>query len=182
MLEVRPRTIFGDLKELKQDLGVDIRFDKMRRGYCLVGDQWQLNFWDLDEDSAILLTAACRLIACTSGDAMIAPLRALFDAETDRCLKSLTSPVDEFGKVLQFEIHQRPISKDIFLELCKACAKENTVKILHSKGMEFEECQFRPLFLIYKHDGWKIAFEDDSIGMIREIDIGSIAQCSIVIG
>lgn len=32
-LQVKGRTLFNDLKELKEDLGIDIQFDKTRRGY-----------------------------------------------------------------------------------------------------------------------------------------------------
>ncbi len=85
-LQVKERTVFNDLKELKEDLGVDVQFDKTRRGYFLQGEDIELGLDALSEETAYLLLAACQLISAHGARHMAEPLEELFAGEMKRCL------------------------------------------------------------------------------------------------
>jgi predicted DNA-binding transcriptional regulator YafY len=86
-LDIKERTLFNDLKELKDELGVNIQFDRIRGGYYLENDDIEeLNFVTLSESNAVLLLTAIELLDIHAGRSAAEPLRELFDAELRQCL------------------------------------------------------------------------------------------------
>lgn len=91
-LDVKERTLFNDLKELKDELGVEIQFDRVRRGYFLEADDLELNFMMLTEETAVLLLTAIELLELHSSPGVAEPLRQLFDLELRNCLGETRVP------------------------------------------------------------------------------------------
>lgn len=84
-LDIKERTLFNDLKELKDDMGVDIQFDRIRGGYYLETDDIELNIMSLSESNAVLLLTAIELLELHAGESASQPLREFFDAEMRHC-------------------------------------------------------------------------------------------------
>lgn len=85
-LDIKERTLFNDLKELKDELGVNIQFDRIRGGYYLENDDVELSFVSLSESNAVLLLTAIELLEIHAGASAADPLRQLFDTELRQTL------------------------------------------------------------------------------------------------
>ena len=85
-LKVKERTLFNDLKELKDELGVHVQFDKVRRGYWIEKDDLELTFFSLSADTALHLLVAIELLEVYSGAESAECLRKLFAYELRACL------------------------------------------------------------------------------------------------
>lgn len=126
-LQVKERTIFNDLKELKEELGVDVQFDRARRGYFLASDDLELGFNTLTEETAFLLLLAFKLMAAHVGRQISAPLEELFNDEIGRCLGLSSTEMKDFVRS-EHNVANR-MDLNMFVQLCKACSKTRPLKI-----------------------------------------------------
>ncbi|MBX9689844.1 MAG: hypothetical protein K2X27_24250 [Candidatus Obscuribacterales bacterium] len=137
--QVKERTLFSDIRELKEYLGIDVQYDRFRGGYYIGNDDLELNFMSLTNEAAFLLLAAFELLSLHGSEELVSPLRELFDDEINLCLSNLSnengspnSPVkasDERAPHLE-----RIPDKDLFIALCMACSQARKVKAILSNG------------------------------------------------
>jgi predicted DNA-binding transcriptional regulator YafY len=67
MFEVQPRTIYQDLRELREMFGLDIQFDRQRNGYYNAEPAKQLPPLAMTYEEALLITLAIEMLASTFG-------------------------------------------------------------------------------------------------------------------
>ncbi len=171
LLQVKERTIFNDLKELKEELGVEVLFDKSRKGYFLGTDDLELGFCALSEDTSFLLLAACKLFSLHCGKDLAEPLEELFAEEIRRCLSLSAESLQGLIKTEESsEENGMPnMALDDFLRICRACAGSKPLKIrLSDKGYgEGNSCKdghrilhVKPRQIVLGKEAWRIVFSD----------------------
>ncbi len=67
LFEVQPRTIYQDLRELREMFGLDIRFDRHRNGYYNANPSKQLPPLAMTYEEALLITLAINMLASSLG-------------------------------------------------------------------------------------------------------------------
>ena len=154
--DIKERTLFNDLKELREDLGVDIQFEKTRRGYYVASDIAELNFITLNEESAFLLLAAMRLLKAHGGEDLAAPLRSSFDDELQYWLSSESGENKLAVSAIVEADTLEKLDKTLFVDICRACLKQQPMRII----LETEKTEKRivPSCLVYTADGWKLRY------------------------
>ena len=174
-LQIKERTLFSDLKEIKEDLGVEIKFDRTRGGYYVLSNDVEMNFMTLSEESALLLLAAFGLLQCHGGDELVRPLLSVFEDEIDLALGS-AGHGNARKQVIRFGNCGDGIeaNKDVFVSLCRACFSESKVKVLVSNGNGMEEMLIKPSHLVYSPEHWKLAFQNNNGDQLEELDFSSI--------
>lgn len=184
LLEVRPRTIFKDLQELKEMLGVAIKFDRSKNGYYLQDDDWQLNFWGLEEETAVLLLVANRLVNELSGEQFAAPLRDMFGKEVQRCLSDFWQIDGGLDDLIDIEVAAPPLDRNVFIQLCRATAKRQKVILELGNGRDWAKSDeppsltVKPTRFVLNERGWLLmARNDRSEHMIK---VCHIRKCTTI--
>ncbi|MBX9685701.1 MAG: hypothetical protein K2X27_03305, partial [Candidatus Obscuribacterales bacterium] len=182
ILEIKERTLFGDLRELKDDLGVEIRYDRCRRGYILENHDGSLSFTSLTEETAFLLLAAFDLLDCSGGEGLASPLREAFEDEIELCLKAIRNGRVP-DQILKHECKPtEKIRSDIFIRLCLACSKSEPVTInigdirLPGKRKRRNgDFSIVPKQLVYSNHNWQLSYLDKVDSQtLRTLDLSSI--------
>lgn len=171
-LQVKERTFFGDLKELKEDLGVDIQFDRTRRGYYLASEDSVLTFSTMNEDTALLLLAAFDLLNCCGGETLAHSLLEVFRDEIRLCLREALKESESMPNiVVQNCAMPRKLKKEIFVTLCKACTKSEPITLItNAAGTEPERLQIVPRHLMFSTLKWRVVYQrvrDNSMGELK---------------
>jgi predicted DNA-binding transcriptional regulator YafY len=154
--QIKERTLFSDLRELKEELGVDIKFDRTRRGYYLASEQSDINFVTLTEESAVVLSAAFGLLSCYGGEELSTILKNQFDTEVEFCLPGRLPNSKAHRQIIKIDASRDFVDKDIFVRLCLACLRQEALRI----SVENKEAIVRPKYLLLKNEQWKLVFDD----------------------
>lgn len=167
LFQIKERTLFNDLKELKEELGVEIQYDKLKRGYFLASDASEINLMALNQESSILLLAAFGLLKCYAGEAFATPLNGIFNEEINLCLKN--GHAQDPAELIKTEALSSIVEKDIFVELCKACLNMEAVTVTFTEanskndGQEISKenghpIEIRPKFLEFSDHQWQLVY------------------------
>ncbi len=177
-LQVKERTIFNDLKELKEDLGVNLQFDKTRRGYFLQGDDIDLGLDSLSEETAYLLLVACQLISVHGGKELAGPLEELFAGEIRRCLKNTSADLKDIVKAEAASATNFP--PNLLVQLCRACCSSKPVKVHVQQSSDDDTnnnskiLDIVPHYIILSATQWRVAYKNGDGAMMHELDLSSI--------
>lgn len=184
-LQVKERTLFNDLKELKEDLGVEIKFSRTHGGYYLEKNDVEVSFLTLNEESAFLLLAAFDLLAHYGGEALAEPLRVTFDDEICVALgDSLQRSRQRPAGILISRENQKFVgtNKELFTALCRACLKQEKVKLaIHNNsdnGVDEspELMEVTPCLLVLGPEQWRLAYKNGIAEQLEELDLSKIVQ------
>lgn len=76
LAEVQPRTLYSDLRELRENLGCDVRFDRVRGGYYNGSPQRKLPTFALTHEELLMIAIAAELFSQAGGEAVAKILRS----------------------------------------------------------------------------------------------------------
>ena len=193
-LQIKERTLYNDLRELKDDLGVDIQFDRNRRGYYLGNDATEANFITLTEDTAFVLLAAFELVNWFGGEDLAESLREVFKDEIILCLGDGDSDRQKMpALIMQEACTNAGLNKELFLGLCRACLKTTPVKITvcqsqtngkdsgsdlpKSSAKNNQHLLIYPRYLFFAPHEWKLAYSDNgSSTPLEKMKLSDIAS------
>ena len=74
--EVQQRTLFQDLRELRENLGCDIRYDRAKRGYYNASPDKRLPTFALTNEELLMIAVAAELLSQSAGEAMARVLQS----------------------------------------------------------------------------------------------------------
>jgi predicted DNA-binding transcriptional regulator YafY len=169
LLDVRPRTVFADIKELKEVLGVKVEFDRVRRGYYLEGIDWDICFWGLDAETALWLLIGCELVGAACGKESSAKLTQLFCIETRRVLKEACQCDTSAGTVAQVQLGLPETNSTMFMDLWKASALEAELELeVQAQGSSLRKI-VRAQGLVLVMTGWQLITECSGSIALRSI-------------
>lgn len=174
IFQIKERTLFNDLKELREELGVEIQFDRTRQGYFLASDIAEINLITLTEETAILLLAAFGMLSFYGGASFSEPLQNIFNEEITLCLNGTRTGAN--SSIFQHDGNTTPsIDMEIFLGISRACFKSKSViASIHTAALQQLDgyhvdanseqtiIKILPTRLIFSSDGWRVCFNSDS--------------------
>lgn len=175
LLEVKPRTVFQDVKELRELFGLDIRFDRHHGGYFLANPAATLPASTLGEDEALLLVVAAELLYHFGGGTF----RGVLEPALDQILGDLNGLARAVVACLEFDTPPPPTSSRVFIGLLKAIRAKRVVSLRPFEVNEFSAPQqFLPSKLNFSNREWQVVGQP-SIGggskLIRVDKIGGVA-------
>lgn len=124
LFEVQPRTVYQDLKDLKERFHLDIRFDRYRNGYFSANNDQRLPPMALTEDELILLLAGMELLCQSGGASFRGSLAAATEAVSSGQADSL---ITKLRSIISVQAGDAEISVSMFLSLLKACLRREPV-------------------------------------------------------
>jgi predicted DNA-binding transcriptional regulator YafY len=154
MFEIKPRTLHQDIRELKERLGVDIRFNKAKGGYYNASPLRQLPSFRLSTEEYLVLSIAQKMLAHYCGPT--------FDVLSSTALQklipdNLVSPPDIVTASVAFCDRAPEISLKLFLHLLKACHEKNPLEIETDPNGKRRILTVAPQRLIFQKNEWLLA-------------------------
>ena len=180
LFQIKERTLFADLKELKEELGVSILFDRNRQGYYLNGDVAEINLLSLDEETAVLLLAAFALLDSFGGSDFSRPLRDMFEREAEHCLIGAHKNGRSIASYIKHVPIGHGVDRKIFHALFLACLRAEKIGLstLQSSDLITNSEELHPHFLIPSNSGWKLVYSPGTSGNNCELDASLIERLS----
>ena len=127
LFQIKERTLFNDLRELKDDLGVDIQFDRHRRGYYLANESNEINMMALNERNSVLLLIAFALLQYHGDEKLAAPLREIFEQEFRLAFQA--SATRQASELIAVRQSKNSLDEELFTKLLAACLSERAITI-----------------------------------------------------
>jgi predicted DNA-binding transcriptional regulator YafY len=175
--DVRPRTIYADIRLLRDRFGLDIRFDRFRKGYYNANPGKRIPIGDLAENDYVLLMISCSFLGSTFGNQIRSTLR---------------NAVTHMGKRLSFEVERDEITfdqlfissrhtlanidADVLASLCRALLQSRNAT-LKMAGESSISCT--PFSFVERQDGWHLLALNLATGRTEECDLAKITQCQV---
>jgi predicted DNA-binding transcriptional regulator YafY len=150
LFEMQPRTIYQDLRELREMFGLDIRFDRTRNGYYNADPAKQLPPLAMTHDEAVLLMLAIDMLGKSIGSTIRGAL-----ARTINSLMSSDS--DHFAwlsNVVSFESRADcEVKCSVLLAVLKAAAA-GQYATLETNDPQACELTMKPTNIFYSSGHW----------------------------
>ncbi len=83
IVEIQPRTLFQDLRELRENLGCDVRYDRVQGGYYNGSPYNKLPTFALTNEELMMVTLAAELLAQGGGRAVAEVLQSAVNKIND---------------------------------------------------------------------------------------------------
>lgn len=173
-LQIKERTLFNDLKELKEDLGIEIQFDRNRRGYFLASSDAEISLMALSDEVAVLSLLAIDFLSSHAGEEIVKPLRDTFNDEIALSLNLKGDRIDSRTRLfaLPIELEQKlsKHAKHLFVEISRSCLLGTTLHVTLTDG---ELHTIRPQYFVHSFPDWRLAYLDLGLNSNDEAIDGS---------
>lgn len=124
LFEIQPRTVYEDIRELRERLGLPIAYDRFRNGYYNRNPEKSLPQFDLDEMEILGLSLGKSLLSQFTGATYEPVLRAALNKVIDRLPDRTKAKYENaHRKVIFKHVEVIPISRQIFCDFNRACAE-----------------------------------------------------------
>lgn len=164
--EIKPRTLFEDIRELKEKIGSDIRFDKARGGYYNASPEGDLPTYRLTEEEYLVMVAGQQLLMHYGGPS--------FQTLATNALEKLLP--EGFGALPKVESTDRPVpvKLNVFLQVMKACGGAVVIGV----GTNGRAVSIVPQSVILKDSQWHLRGVDAESGAEVTIPLKEISDIS----
>lgn len=126
LFAVKPRTIYEDVKLLRNQIGLDIRYDRFRKGYYNANPRKRIPSWDISDDQFILLAMAAGLLASLSNGAK-ANIHDVLNKIHMRLPRSSKIVLENANSLVHCSASQPKFSQAVALTLANACLARQCV-------------------------------------------------------
>src|SRR5262249_52211784 len=122
LFEVRERTVYEDIRMIREQLGYDIEFDRFRNGYINKNPKKKLQVFDLNEGELFVLALGRDMLSQYSGTVFEAQLRSVLDKIAGRLPSTVQVNFEELKSLVKFPPGGIPsIDRRTFFAANKAC-------------------------------------------------------------
>lgn len=159
MFEVKPRTVYADIRELKDRVGLEIAFDRFKNGYYNKDPKKQLPQFELTEGEVFALTLGKEMLTQYSGTAFEPILKSAFEKIHGRLPDRVKIDLTDIKGVIKFGSGSViPISKKLMLELYHACENSLSVDIRYFSAHrgEVTERRINPFRILESRGTWYV--------------------------
>jgi predicted DNA-binding transcriptional regulator YafY len=143
LFEIKPRTLYQDIRELKEKLGIDIRFNKARGGYYNAKPAKELPPFRLTSEEYLLLVIGQQMLVHYGGPS--------FDSLSSNALQKLIPERFGVSPRVVFEDEPSPISLKMFLRLIEACRQNSSIELVNNGD---QRQVFTPESLVFERSRW----------------------------
>lgn len=162
MFEVQPRTIYQDLRELREMFDLDIRYDRERNGYFNADPSKQLPQLAMTYEEALLITLAVEMLAASFGPSFKGAL-----TRTSEMLRA--NDDDRFAWLRDLIPLETPgnceVKCSVLIAVLKAAMSGNRTKMILMEGLALKHFTAMPVKVLYSEGHWRL--------VSREIDAGN---------
>jgi predicted DNA-binding transcriptional regulator YafY len=131
MFEVKPRTVYGDLRELKESAGLAIEFDRLRKGYYTSDANSRLPVFDLTGAEILVLVVAAEMLAGRAGGAFEQISRGALAKILARIAGRVREHIERIrGAIRSRQPESKSLSWSAFSDLVSACGNANITEIV----------------------------------------------------
>ena len=158
--EVSERTAYDDIKALKDQLGLDIEFDRFKNGYVNLSPEKSLPEFDLTAGEVFALTLGKEMLSQYTGTSFESILQNAIEKICERLPSKVKVDSADVRSMVKFNPGGIiPISHKMFLDLNKACEKQISVDITHfaARRGETTERKIDPYRLLQNRGAWYVA-------------------------
>ncbi|MBX9688921.1 MAG: WYL domain-containing protein [Candidatus Obscuribacterales bacterium] len=159
IFEVRQRTVFEDLRMIREQLGLDIEYDRFRQGYVNRDPKKKLPVFDLNEGELFVLVLGRDMLAQYSGTVFEPYLRGALSKIEARLPDTVQVNLGDLQSMVKFQAAAIPsFDRQTFFDANKACEMSMPMEISYFSphNNEVTERCIEPYKLL-NHDGsWYI--------------------------
>ncbi|RTL43637.1 MAG: WYL domain-containing protein [Candidatus Melainabacteria bacterium] len=159
MFEVQPRTVYDDIRELKERCGLDIEFDRFKNGYYNKNPKKQLPTFELSDGELFAITLGNEMLSEYTGTSfepiLSSALEKIYERMPDRSevdLGELRSMVNfNAGSVIK-------IKRRTFFDFNSACEKNlvMTLEYFTASRGEVTKREIEPYRLLESRGTWYV--------------------------
>jgi predicted DNA-binding transcriptional regulator YafY len=161
MFEVQPRTIYQDLRELREMFDLDIRYDRQRNGYYNATPSKQLPPLAMTYEEALLITLAIEMLASSFGPS--------FKGALTRALDMVSANDDDrfswVRNMVPLETRANcEVKCSVLISVLQAAIKGQRATLLLAEGKEKEKIVAAPARVIYDGGHWHLICRSNGNG------------------
>ncbi len=168
--EVQPRTVYEDIRILKEDLGLEIKYDRFRNGYYNANPSKKLPQFELSDGELFALLLGKEMLSQYAGTVFEQPLRTAIEKISQRLPESVQIDFGQLSSMVSFHPGAViPISRKLFLDLNRACEKRLPTDITYYAASSGETTKrlVNPLRLLENRGTWYMAAFDTTRKAMR---------------
>lgn len=156
MFEIQPRTLFQDIKELRQKLGCQIKFSRIRQGYYSDNPQHQLPSLSLTDEELFVLIMAAELLAQVSSSSITNTIQEAITKIVTKSGLSIQQDLDSIKSVVHVTAPSlQEVSLSKLHSLYSACINSRLITIrTDSDQSGNEEEIIEPHYLLNATSRW----------------------------
>jgi len=171
---VKPRTIYADIRLLRERFGIDIRFDRFRNGYYNANPGKRIPIGDLVENDYLLMIAGCAILGASFGNRMKSALQGVLSNLGKRL--SFGVPDELNGIVVKSKMDQSDLDPDVMVQLGRALLQRRAIE-LQVQGGSSHMCA--PCALIEQGNSWYLLGYNLNNAAVEKHDLAKIDRCDI---
>lgn len=157
--EVQKRTVYADIRALKEQLGMEIEFDRFKGGYVNRKPDKTLPEFDLTTGEVFALTLGKEMLSQYTGTSFEPILQTAIEKICERLPGKVKVDAADVRSIVKFNPGGViPISRKMFLDLNKACEKHLYADITHfgARSGEITERRIEPYRLLENRGTWYV--------------------------
>ncbi|MBZ0185856.1 MAG: WYL domain-containing protein [Candidatus Obscuribacterales bacterium] len=159
MFEIQPRTVYADIRELKERLGLEIEFDRFRNGYFNKDLKKQLPQFELSDGEVFALTVGKEMLSQYTGTAFEPILKAALEKISLRLPDRVKIDLEDVRGMISFSAGSViQVSRRLMLDLYRACEYNlslDTQYYTASRG-ELTERRIDPYRILENRGTWYV--------------------------
>lgn len=161
--EVQQRTVYEDIRILKENLGMEIAYDRFRNGYYNANPSKKLPSFELTDGELFALLLGKEMLSQYTGTAFEQPLRTAIEKISQRLPDRVQIDFKQLSSMVSFHPGAViPISRKLFLDLNRACEKRLPTDITYYAASKNQTSKrlVHPLRLLENRGTWYMAAFD----------------------
>lgn len=159
MFEVKPRTVYADVRELKERMGLEIAFDRFKNGYFNKNPTKQLPPFELSEGEVFALTLGKEMLSQYTGTSFESILRSALEKIYERLPEKVKVDVDDLRCMVKFSAGSViQVSRKLVLDIYHACERTCSMDIQYFTAHrgELTERRINPYTLLENRGAWYV--------------------------
>jgi predicted DNA-binding transcriptional regulator YafY len=171
---VKPRTIYADIRLLRERFGIDIRFDRFRNGYYNANPGKRIPIGDLVEDDYLLMIAGCAILGASFGTRMQSAMQSVASNLGKRLSFGVQDELN--GIVIKSKMDQSDLNPEVMVQLGRALLQNRSIE-LKVQGGSSHLCA--PCALIEVQDSWYLLGYNLHNSAVEKHDLAKIDRCDV---
>jgi predicted DNA-binding transcriptional regulator YafY len=132
MFEVQPRTVYEDIRSLKERMGMEVAFDRYKNGYYNKNPNKQLPAFELTNGEIFALTIGKDMLSSYTGTSFEPILKAALEKIYARLPEKVEINIEDLRSMIRFKpVALVPVERKMFLDLNRACEKNLPIQITY---------------------------------------------------
>ncbi len=168
--EVQPRTVYEDIRILKENMGLDVKYDRFNNGYFNANPAKKLPAFELTDGELFALLLGKEMLSQYTGTAFEQPLRTAIEKISQRLPERVQIDFNQLSSMVSFHPGAViPVSRKMFLDLNRACEKRLPTDITYfaASSGEISKRLVNPLRLLENRGTWYMAAFDTTRKAMR---------------